>query len=146
MDGYQDWAGGVDGFNMTATTSAASFGINLSGIKDEQAGATGGFSVNIGPSSGVYGVNVSHALIGARNAIKLRNTSNATLGPSCIYDASTSTTKVGLDADLTNSSITFLGCTWVTGTTATLGAFTNSNWITPTGFSTALPTTGVSWH
>lgn len=145
MDGYQDWGGGVDGFNMVGTTSSAAFGIYISGIKDEQAGATGGYSIHITPSGGVYGLHVADSLIGARNAVFLQNTKQAYLS-SITYDANTSTTKVGLNADISNTSITFSGNSWITGTTATLGAFTNSNWITPTGFSTALPASGVSWH
>jgi hypothetical protein len=145
IDGYQDWAGGLDGFNMVATTSSAAFGIYLDGIKDEQAGASGGYSVDIAPSGGAYSVHVSNSLIGVRNAIFLQRVNQAFVN-SVTYDPSGSSSKIGLNADITNSSITFSGNTWVSGTLTTLGAFTNSAWITPTGFATTLPATGVSYH
>jgi hypothetical protein len=145
FEGHQNWIGGVDGFHFSNSSTAASFGLSLSGIKDEQAGASGGFSVNIGPSSGVFGVTISNSLIGVRNGVKLRNVHQALLS-GVTYDANTSPTRVGLDADFSNSLIDFRACSWVSGTLATLGAFTPTGTVVPTGFSAALPASGTLSH
>lgn len=145
FEGHQNWIGGVDGFHWGGTNTAASFGLYISGIKDEQAGASGGYSVNIQPTSGLYGLHVSDSLISTRNAFLLRNVIN-TMISSVTYDAGGSATKIGMNADLTNGMVDFRGNAWVSGTTATLGAFTNGSWITPSGMSTALPASGTMSH
>jgi hypothetical protein len=145
FEGHQNWIGGVDGFHWLATNSAASFGLYISGIKDEQAGASGGHSVFVDPSSGLYGLSIKDSLIGVRNAIEIRNVNNTVLS-NVIYSPGGASNNMGLNADLTNSLIDFSGCSWITGTTASLGAFSTSALITPTGFSTVLPASGVYYH
>jgi hypothetical protein len=141
--GHQNWVGGVDGFHWVGVVSVASQGLEISGVKDEQAGLSSGYTFNIQPSSLTFNLDIRDSGGGGRNFIFLRNTVNTRIS-SMLYALGGS--NVGLNADLTNLSITFSGNAWVSGTTATLGAFTNSNWITPTGYSTALPASGVSWH
>jgi hypothetical protein len=146
FEGHQNWIGGVDGFHWAGGT-VISEGLYFSGIKDEQAGATGGYTFNIQtPSGSLYNLHISDTAPAVRNAIFLRNVSN-TLLTGVMYDPNTSTTKIGMNADISNSIIDFRACAWITGTTATLGAFTagGAN-ITPTGFSAALPASGTLSH
>ncbi|SHH17157.1 hypothetical protein [Bradyrhizobium erythrophlei] len=146
FEGHQNWIGGVDGFHWISAAGVISEGLYFSGVKDEQAGASGGYTFNIQPTSTLYSLNISDSAPGVRNAIFLRNVAN-TLLTGVMYDPNTSTTKIGMNADVSNSIIDFRACAWITGTTATVSALTaGSANIIPTGFSAALPSSGTLSH
>jgi hypothetical protein len=141
--GHQNWIGGVDGFHWIDVGAVASFGLYIEGIKDEQAGTSGGYSVNIDPVS-IYGVHISDALIGTRNAIRLRNVINADL-ENITYNPSVSSTKIGLNISTSCRMVSLQACAWITGT-----LLTNSPAMTLqagsfliTGMATTIPASGT---
>lgn len=143
--GHQNWVGGFNGFSWNNSTGAViSEGVYISGVKDEQSASTGRV-ISIQTTPSLYNLNVSKSAFGGRNGLFLRGVQN-TLLESIMYDANTSTTKNAMDADLTNGVIDFRSCAWITGTLATMGAFTPSGVIVRTGFSSALPTSGVLYQ
>lgn len=139
FQGRQNWAGGVDGFHWVGSAAAASFNLSFAQIKDEQPGAAGGYAIRVQPTNGLSSLSVSDSLFaGARNGILIQNVINTNL-KSLTYVAG----GQGLNADLTNTIISFQGNRWAAGTTGSLGAFTSSAVINPTGMSTAIPANGV---
>lgn len=141
--GHQNWIGGVDGFRWIDTTgTAVSNGLYISGVKDEQPGAVGGYTVNIRPNQLLFNFNFANSTNGPRNGILMRKVFNATLAGT-FYDQASGPTKIGLDADLSNTIIDFRGTIWPTGTLSSLGAFSTSGIVIPTGTVAALPGSGV---
>jgi hypothetical protein len=138
--GAQNWIGGTDKFHWIDTTSSAiSEGLYLSGIKSEQGVNPAGYTINIQNHTNLYGLHIDDSIAGDSNAILLRKVINAT-----ISNFSYPGWGVGLNIDGTVLSCELIGCSWISGVTATISGVTlvRSGGIV-TGQSTALPGSGL---
>jgi hypothetical protein len=114
--GHQNWIGGVDGLHWVDTTSStASLGLNISGIKSEQSGVSGasGYAVNIQHNIALDALKIDGIIGGDRALIKLRKVNNTSIS-NCYFDpvSGTGTNTVGLDLDSTDLLVNVRSCFW----------------------------------
>lgn len=148
FDGHQNWIGGVDGLHWVDTTSTqASLGLYISGVKSEQSGVSGasGYTVNIQHNTALDLLKIDGVVGGDRALTKLRKVNAATLR-NVYFDptSGTGTNTVGFDIDATVLSMTVEKALWTNvGGRATTSSVAGQNILsqgpTPTGFSATVP-------
>lgn len=117
FDGAQNWIGGQDGLRWIDGTSVAeSYGLAISGVKEEQVVDTTGYFINIQHNTGLKGFVLSDSTAGGRRGIKIRKVFNAKLSN---YNHNQSNTEA-LNLDATAQTFQVEDCFWWGPSTTTI--------------------------